>query len=369
MRVLHVYKTYFPDTQGGLEEAIRQICISTSAHDVENRVFMLSRNPHPAIINLPEAQVHRFPLSIEIASCGFSARCLRGFKKLVAWTDIVHYHFPWPFADFLHFCCRVKKPSIITYQSDIIRQKYWLNCYRQLMSKFLSSVDKIVATSPNYASCSQVLQLFAEKVTIIPIGLNRSAYPDPDPSKLLEVRNQFGNNFYLFIGVLRYYKGLHILLQAAQNSEFKVVIAGTGPLESTLKAQAQALGLNNVYFTGFVSNETKIALLSLALAIVFPSYQRSEAFGVTLLEGAMFKKPLITAEINSGMSYINEHGTTGLTVAPNNTESLRSAMDLLYQDHEMATNLGQQAYQRYLKLFTGNRIGKMYVQLYTNILQ
>ena len=54
MRVLHVYRTYFPDTQGGLEEAIRQICASTKVHGVENRVFMLSRNPQPAIINRPE---------------------------------------------------------------------------------------------------------------------------------------------------------------------------------------------------------------------------------------------------------------------------------------------------------------------------
>ncbi len=64
MRILHVYRTYFPDTQGGLEEAIRQICINTGEHGVESRVFMLSSNPNPPIVKLPEAQVHRFPLNL-----------------------------------------------------------------------------------------------------------------------------------------------------------------------------------------------------------------------------------------------------------------------------------------------------------------
>ncbi len=368
MRVLHVYRTYFPDTQGGLEEAIRQICASTKVHGVENRVFMLSRNPRPEIINRPEAQVHRFPLTIEIASCGFSARCLHGFKELIAWADVVHYHFPWPFADMLHFVCRVKKPSILTYQSDIIRQQGLLLCYRPLMKSFLSRVDRIVATSPNYASSSEVLQIFSKKVDIIPIGLDRSIYPKVDTTILTEVSQQYGSGFFLFIGVLRYYKGLHILLQASQNADFKVVIAGTGPVESALKEQAQSLGLNNVYFAGFVSDEIKVALFHLALAVVFPSYLRSEAFGVTLVEGAMFKKPLISAEIGSGMSYINVHGSTGLTVAPNDVKSLRTAMIQLYQDQKQAEQMGQQAYQRYQKLFTGSCMGTLYTDLYTDIL-
>ena len=369
MRVLHVYRTYFPDTQGGLEEAIRQICASTKVHGVENRVFMLSRNPQPAIINRPEAQVHRFPLTIEIASCGFSARCLRGFKGLVAWADVIHYHFPWPFADLLHFICHVKKPSILTYQSDIIRQQGLLRCYRPLMGRFLSSVNRIVATSPNYASSSQVLLTFSEKVEIIPIGLNRSIYPVVDSSLISDVRNQFGSDFFLFVGVLRYYKGLHILLQAVQNADFKVVIAGTGPIESALKAQAESLDLNNVYFTGFVSDEIKVALFNLSLAVVLPSYLRSEAFGIVLLEGAMFKKPLISAEIGSGMSYINVHGMTGLTVAPNDVNSLRAAMKQLYQDQKLAEQMGQQAYQRYCQLFTGSRMGALYNDLYSDISQ
>ncbi|MBW2185787.1 MAG: glycosyltransferase [Deltaproteobacteria bacterium] len=367
MRVLHVYKTYFPDTQGGLEEAIRQICLNTQHHAVESRVFCLSRHPSPRVVKRAEAEVYRVQQTFELASCGFSFQALSAFRQQVEWADIVHYHFPWPFADMLHLLARVKKPTVVTYQSDIIRQKGLLQLYRPLMHYFLSDVDQIVSTSPTYFETSSTLQRHKHKVDIIPIGLNRDSYPPLNPEIMDRLRSQVGDNFFLFVGVLRYYKGLHILLEAAKDCAFQVVIVGTGPVEAQLKHQAQQLGLANVHFLGFVSDDEKIALYHLALAVVFPSHLRSEAFGVTLVEGAMFAKPLISAEIGSGMSYININAVTGLSVEPNNPLSLRTAMEKLYHSPTLAQQYGQQAHQRYQHLFTGKRMGELYAQLYAQL--
>jgi len=133
---------------------------------------------------------------------------------------------------------------------------------------------------------------------------------------LRQVENEYGKDFFLFVGVLRQYKGLNILLEAMRGAPYKAVIAGIGPLEKTLKRQAKRLTLDNVSFPGYISDELKIALLTLCRGIVLPSYLRSEAFGVFLLEGAMMSKPLISAEIGSGTNYININEHTGLTVAP-----------------------------------------------------
>lgn len=367
MRVLHVYRTYFPDTQGGLEEAIRQICASTREHGVESRVFMLSRNPDPPIVKLPEAQVHRFPLNFEIASCGFSLTSVRAFSRLVAWADVIHYHFPWPFADLLHLLTKVKKPALLTYHSDVVRQRGLLRFYRPFMKYFLSKVQRIVATSPNYLATSPVLNQIRDRVSVIPIGLNQDSYPTVSKIELDNLRQQVGSNFFLFVGVLRYYKGLHILLKAAKNADFKVVIVGAGPIEAELKEQAETLGLDNVKFLGFVSDETKVALYHLARTVVFPSHLRAEAFGVTLVEGAMFSKPLISTELGTGMSYINIHNETGLVVPPSNPGALRQAMDLLHNDDELVRRMGKSAYNRYRKLFTGEHMGKQYYQVYTEL--
>lgn len=367
MRVLHVYRTYFPDTQGGLEEVIRQICRNTQIHGVESRVFCLSAAGQ-SVIAREEAQVYRYHKTWEVASCGVSLSALSGFKDLVAWADIVHYHFPWPFADLLHLLAQVKKPTVVTYHSDIVRQQGLLKLYRPLMRQFLWQVDCIVATSPNYAASSEELIRFADKVEVIPIGLDEASYPSAQDETTEAIKSRCGEGFFLFIGVLRYYKGLHILLEVLQNTELRVVIAGFGPIENALREQAQQLGLVNIQFLGYVSDEEKVALIQLARAIVFPSHLRSEAFGVTLLEGAMLAKPLITTEIGTGTSYVNRDGETGLVVAPADVQALRQAMLQLAMDAPLAERMGAAARQRYLALFTGQRMGENYVHVYQKLL-
>lgn len=368
MRVLHVYRTYFPDPQGGLQEAIRQICRNTRPFGVENRVFTLSPDPIPPVVAREEADVYRFPLHMEIASSGFSAAALGGFRELVAWADVIHYHFPWPFGDLLHLLGRVAKPSVVTYHSDIIRQKGWLTLYRPLMRYFLGRMDRIVATSPNYARTSPILQAYAEKVSVIPIALDESAYPLPEPALVADLRARLGEGFFLFVGVLRYYKGLHVLLEALRDSTLSVVVAGTGPEGEGLQRRAREMGLENILFTGQVSEAEKIALLELCRGIIFPSVLRSEAFGVTLLEGAMLSKPLVCCEIGTGTTFVNRDGETGLVVPPDDPVALRAAMERLADDPALAQRLGQGARRRFEEVFSGRAMGEEYHRLYLDLI-
>lgn len=370
MRVLHVCRTYFPDSQGGIEEVIRQTCSNTGQLGVESRVFTLSVNPNPSVLVWEGIEVHRFKRTFELASCGVSVTALTGFKSLVEWADIIHYHFPWPFADFLHFFGKVRKSSLLTYHSDVIRQKLLLRLYQPLMNAFLQSVDVVVPTSENYSATSRELGRYAEKVEMIPIGISQAGYPRVVQSELDSMRAKVGDGFVLFVGVLRYYKGLHILLEALQGTSLKCVIAGSGPVEVDLKRQMSELNLEeNLTFMGQVSNEEKVQLIHLCKAVVFPSHLRSEAFGVTLVEGAMFGKPLISTELGTGTSYINQDGETGYVVPPSNVKAFREAMLKLEADDKLAKRMGDNARKRYEQLFTGERMGKLYTQLYTRLLK
>jgi len=182
------------------------------------------------------------------------------------------------------------------------------------------------------------------------------------------MEQQFRRDFFLFVGVLRYYKGLHILLDAIKNAPYKVVIVGSGPTESELKRQSEALDLDNVVFAGHLPDEDKVNLFNLCRGVVFPSYMRSEAFGVTLLEGSIFGKPLISAEIGSGTSHVNINGETGIVITPGSPKALREAMDRLYFNPDLARRLGQGARERYERLFTGELMGKRYNRLYLELL-
>ncbi len=371
MKVLHVYRTYFPDSQGGLEEVIRQICFHTRDHGIESRVFTLSPHPEPALIESPEALIVRVKQSFEIASCGFTFSGIAEFKRQVAWADIVHYHFPWPYADILHAAAGYPASAVVTYHSDIVRQKALFYFYRPLMDRFLGSVERIVATSPNYFATSDVLSRFSSKVDIVPIGIDRPKGADlrPEDSAFQQVEAEYGRGFFLFVGVLRYYKGLHILLDAMRDADYEVVIVGSGPVEQELRKQASGLGLSNVRFCGYVEDDVKMALFQLCRAVVFPSYLRSEAFGVTLLEGAMCGKPLISAEVGSGTSHINVDQQTGLVVTPGCSKSLRAAMQYLYHHEAEAEAMGQRARQRYEALFTGRAMGARYSEVYREVVE
>ncbi len=358
----------FPDPQGGLQEAIRQMCYVTGARGVQNRVFTLSPTPCPPVTQRPEAEVHRFPLHVEIASSGFSLTALGGFRRLVDWADLIHYHFPWPFADLLHFAGRVSKPTVLTYHSDIIRQKGLLILYRPLMRLFLANVDRIVATSPNYVQSSPVIKDYAGKVEVIPIGLEEILYPQPTAAVVDELRARYGEGFFLFVGVLRYYKGIDFLLEAIRGTDLRVLIVGTGPEEERLRRRAGEMQLANVQFLGHRGEEEKIALLRLSRAVVFPSFLRAEAFGVTLLEGAMQSKALICAEFGTGTTYVNRGGETGIVVPPADPTSLRAAMQCLAADRSLAEMQGQAARRRYEQIFTGAAMGDRYFRLYRDLL-
>jgi rhamnosyl/mannosyltransferase len=368
MRVLHFYKTYFPDTMGGIEQVICQLARGGAALDVETEVLSLSADKSCPTIEMDSHRSHRAKLDFQLASTGFSVSAFRRFAELAKGADIIHYHFPWPFMDLVHFAVQPARPTVVTYHSDIIRQRYLLRLYRPLQQRFLSSVDHIVATSPNYVATSDVLGGFSEKLSVIPIGLDQATYPRPDADRLSYWRNRCGKKFFLFVGVLRYYKGLHILLEAAQGTGYPIVIVGAGPIESELKTQAERLGLTNVHFMGQLPEVDKVALLQLCHGVVFPSHLRSEAFGVTLLEGAMFAKPMISSEIGTGTSYINVDGETGLVVPRSDPAAFRDAMRKLWNDPAMAAEMGRRAQARFRELFTADKMTAAYVHLYRRLL-
>jgi glycosyltransferase involved in cell wall biosynthesis len=371
MKVLHVYRTFFPDTQGGLEEVIRQLCLTTRSHGVENRVFVLSPQPNPPRVEVDGIDVVRVKQSFEIASCGFCFLGIGEFRRQVEWADLVHYHFPWPWGDVLSLLGGSTRPSVVTYHSDIVRQQLLQHVYHPLMHRFLDSAARIIATSPNYFATSDVLQQYSDRVEVIPIGIDEDHYPAASryQAAMKEVAARYGEGFFLFVGVLRYYKGLHILLEAARDANYRIVVVGRGPVESELRAQAQALGLDNVEFAGYVEEDIKLALFQLCRGVVFPSYLRAEAFGVTLLEGAMSARPLISAEIGSGTSHINIDGETGLVVPPGCPQALREAMDYLYYNPQQAEQMGDNARRRYEALFRGDIMGASYARVYREVLR
>jgi rhamnosyl/mannosyltransferase len=365
LKILHVYRTYFPDPPGGLQEAIRQICLATRGK-VENTVFTLSPHPEPAVLQRPEARIVRCRSWGAPASCDLGGiKALRTFRELAHAADVVQYHFPWPFADILHLATRHATPSILTYHSDIVRQRLFGVAYRPLMMRMLGAMAAIVPTSQTYMRTSPVFTqpCIRDKARVIPLGIDDSSYPATgDGTVLARLGLQAGEPYFLFIGALRYYKGAHFLVAAARGLGAKVVFAGSST--DLLRKSAAEQGIDNAICAGQINDAEKVALLKGCRALVLPSHLRSEAFGMVLVEASMFGKPMICCEIGTGTSFVNVHGETGFVVPPASPDALAGAMRSLLEDEAMAARMGQTARARYERLFSGPELGRAYTALY-----
>jgi rhamnosyl/mannosyltransferase len=207
-----------------------------------------------------------------------------------------------------------------------------------------------------------------DKVRVIPNGIVEESYSkEADTNVFNRIKVERSEPYFLFIGVLRYYKGLHTLVQAAVHVDAKIVIAGSGPEDRNLKELANQLNAKNIIFAGQISDSEKVALLQNCRALVLPSHLRSEAFGMVLVEAAMFGRPQISCEIGTGTSYVNTHEESGIVVPPENPKELANAMFLLLHDISLAKKFGLGARARYERLFSGDALGKAYVDLYREV--
>ena len=262
------------------------------------------------------------------------------------------------------FCGR--KPYIITYHSDIVRQNFLKFLIYPLEWLFLKRAKAIIATSPNYLKTSRLLQKLVGKVEVIPLGIDTERV-DFRIQQMTDSRDLFnGEPYFVFVGNNRYYKGLHILMEALEEaSDLNVVIAGENQKE--IRQDANRKNLKNLLFLGLVSEDEKYALMKNSIGFVYPSYLRSEAFGLSLVEASLCGCSLITCEIGTGTSFVNIDGLTGIVIPPSSPRDLISAMRELKSEPRKRERYGTNARKRALKLFNAKKQASKYSLLYSKI--
>ena len=173
----------------------------------------------------------------------------------------------------------------------------------------------------------------------------------------------------LFIGKFRYYKGLHVLFEAMNQVDGKLLLIGEGYLEKELKRKVAADGLvNKVEFLGELSNRKVNAYLKACDVFVLPSVQRSEAFGIVQLEAMACGKPVVCTDLGTGTTYVNQHQKTGIVVAPDDPLDLAQAINFLLDNPEVRFKFGQAGSERVKKYFTADRMVDDIIALYEKCL-
>lgn len=353
MHILHLYKDYFP-VLGGIENHIKLLAEAQAAHG--HRVTVLVTDPTSRTRREVRngVEIIKAGRLATVASAPLSVAFPLVLRRLR--PDVAHLHFPYPVAEVAYWLFGRARATVLTYHSDVVRQQGWLKLYAPLMQRALAKVDRILATSPRYAETSPVLQRFRERVRIVPLGIETARFTQADGAAVAAVRRRYapdGAPLLLFVGKLRYYKGVDWLLQALPAiAEARLLIVGEGPMLNTWRAVAHEAGVHErVHFVGEVPDEQLPAFYHAADVFVLPASARSEAFGTVLLEAMAAGLPLITTEVGTGTSWVNQHGVTGLVVPPRDPAALAEAVNTLVRQPNMRRAMASAARQRALQEF------------------
>lgn len=367
MNVLHVFKAHMPDREGGAIRFIDSLASGLTHHGVGARVLALG--PRNEVTRHDGYDAIRISPRWRLGDLCRPGALAPELRRQSTWADVVHYHMPWPVAALAHRAIAGAVPTVITHHADLVRPPPIGTVHDRAVRAFYRSADAVVATSEAYAASSRLLSHVRPTLRVIPIGipplgsvpaLGRGGRVESGPGDDQAVT-------FLFVGVFRRYKALHVLVRAAAGMPHRVVLAGDGPERPRLERLARRLSAGNVTFAGRVSDSERDRLLARCDAFVLPSSSRAEAFGICLLEAARYGKPMISCELGGGSSFINADGVTGLVVPPGNVQAFRSAMDAMASDAGMRTRMGHAALERFGRLFTASRMLESYLGLYRQL--
>lgn len=367
MHILQIYKDYAP-VVGGIENHIKVLAEGLVMRGHKVTVLVTNTGPQDVVQRRGPLTIIKAGRVLHTASTPLSPTMLAHARRLA--PDVVNLHFPYPPGDLVYAAIPRQPPLVVTYHSDIVRQQALLRLYSPLLRRTLDGASRIIATSPNYIQTSPWLRPQASRCSVVPLSVDPDRFAMPSDDTVAALRQRYGTPLLLFVGRLRYYKGLHFLIEALPQIKANLLIAGTGPEELRLRALAHEKGVaERVWFAGDVSDDDLPSLYAAADLYVLPAHLRSEAFGISLLEAQASGLPLVTTELGTGTSFANQHGATGFVVPPANPAALARAITVLLANPELRARMGQRGRQRARELFSHERMVDATEQIYAEVVQ
>ena len=367
MRILHLGKYYHPH-RGGMETALREMAEGLLAQGAAVSVLVagggrgtpealdggrgrLVRAWTPAVVNSQPLTPTLVPLL---------RRELARFRP-----DLVHLHLPNPLAALAWRAAaggrRGLPPLAVWHHADITRQRWGRLVAGPLQEGCLARAAGIAVSSEAHRRGSRELAGHRGKVAVVPFGL------DPAPWRELAAT---GTGPFLFIGRLVRYKGLPVLLEALREvPAARLTVVGTGPLEADLARQAQRLGVGDrVEWVGDRAPHELRRHLAAARALVLPSLDTSETFGLVQLEAMAAGVPVIASDLPTGVREVADAGASHLLVRPGDPRELAAALRTLLEDPARARAMGEAGRARQLRHYTRDAMCERLLAWYDELL-
>jgi glycosyltransferase involved in cell wall biosynthesis len=364
-RVLHVGK-FYPPHMGGIETHLQALCGELSK-SVDLRVVVASDDSQYRREVLDNVAVVRVPTWLTLASTPLCPAMIAQIRSSQA--DIVHIHLPNPMAVLAYLASGHRGHLVVTYHSDTVRQKILGFLFEPFLHRALRRSSAIIATSPDYRRTSPVLARYLDRCQVIPYGIAVEQLDRPDPAAVAQLRSRFGDRLAISVGRLVYYKGFEYLIRAMKGVNGRLLIVGDGPLRGKLQELVHGLDLDaKVIFAGEIQNEQVTPYYHAADVFALASVARSEAFGIVQIEAMAAGLPVINTKLDSGVPFVSLHGETGLTVPPQDSDALATAINRLLDDPSLRRKFGNAARLRAREEFSLQTMTQRTMALYDTVM-
>jgi alpha-1,3-rhamnosyl/mannosyltransferase len=184
-------------------------------------------------------------------------------------------------------------------------------------------------------SVIELLEVPAERVRVVPHGIEPAPAGGLDPDAEATLRERYGLQvpFFLYPAITYPHKNHSVLVRAlgemARTDALLVLTGGEGPSEGALRDEIAQAGLQDrVRRTGRISRPDLDGLYRLAAAVCFPS--RYEGFGSPVLEAMNLGCPVIAAERTALIEVV---AGAGVLLDPFDDARWAAAMDEVLDDN------------------------------------
>ena len=365
LSIVHVYKDYWP-VVGGIENHIKDLAEAEAALGYKVTVLVTNPGGQRGRELLNGVNVIRAARLATVASTPLSLAL--PFLLATLKPDITQVHFPYPVGEVSQWLLSWKRPYLIAYHSDVVKQQKILRLYNPLLKRVLAGAAGIFVGSDNYVQSSAYLRPFAPKCTVVPYAVDFERFARAEP--LFEKDGRFT---LLFMGRHRYYKGGDDLIRAVgllpSDLSVRLLMGGDGPLRGEWEQLSRRLGLQDkIQFVGNLSDADLPGFYASGDLFVLPANSRAEAFGKVLQEAMAGGLPCITTELGTGTSYVVQDGVTGRVVLPQQPKALATAIQQLASRPEIGQQMGQTGQARARQEFSLEQMVEKVQTVYTAVL-
>jgi glycosyltransferase involved in cell wall biosynthesis len=364
MNVLQLGKFYAP-VVGGMETALRDICEQLSRE--VNLHVLVANTAFRTTLDIGRVPVTRVASLGKLFSCSMAPTFPLWARRFG--MDLLHVHLPNPLAELSAFLVSQQVPIVAHFHSDIVRQQRLLKLYRPFLKRFYEKASHIIVPTPKHIEISDFVRPHHNKCRIVPYGIALERFDLDGRSRKRVSELSDGLPAILFVGRLVSYKGVEVLIRAMRGIRARLWIVGSGPLEHPLRQLAITEGVaDKIRFLGEVAPGEMVAYYHACSMFVLPSVTHAEMFGIVQLEAMACRKPVISSNLATGVSWVNQHGTTGLLVTPGNVAELATAIEYLLASPGLRGEMGEAGRRRVEQTFTSARMAAGVLDVYREAL-